>query len=221
MEYDKIEPKDNMDVERDDIIEVEEERIPKPKMVSAEVRKPKRGLFKRAVSSVAGPEGAKGVGSYIMQDIVLPALKSILADSINSGVNMVLFGDNTPTNTRHNNSFNNYNRGVSTNKTNYNTRYRAPAPQVVSRQPRQRPTRYVQDYIITDRQEAAEVLNELTHTADSFDDVSVADYYDLVGVDTTFTDHNYGWTIDSILTATIRSTREGYIIKFPPLELLK
>jgi hypothetical protein len=54
-----------------------------------------------------------------------------------------------------------------------------------------------------------------------YDRVSIADYYDLIGVDAQHTDHNYGWTIDSITRAMIVPVRGGgYIIKFPPTEVI-
>ena len=43
---------------------------------------------------------------------------------------------------------------------------------------------------------------------------SVADWYDLVGADSDYTDNNYGWT--DIQSATIVRTRNGdYMIKMP------
>jgi hypothetical protein len=43
--------------------------------------------------------------------------------------------------------------------------------------------------------------------------VSVADFYDLVGVDGTYTDNKYGWT--NIRNAYVNRVRDGYVIKLP------
>ena len=43
--------------------------------------------------------------------------------------------------------------------------------------------------------------------------LSVADYYDLVGVECNYTDNNYGW--DDIRSAHIQAVSNGYIIVLP------
>ena len=43
--------------------------------------------------------------------------------------------------------------------------------------------------------------------------VTVADFYDLVGVTCDYTDNNYGWT--SLRSAEVVRVRDGYIIKLP------
>ena len=43
--------------------------------------------------------------------------------------------------------------------------------------------------------------------------VSVADFYDLVGVSGNYTDNKYGWT--DIRNASVIHVRDGYMIKLP------
>ena len=43
--------------------------------------------------------------------------------------------------------------------------------------------------------------------------VSVADFYDLVGVSGNYTDNKYGWT--DIRNASVIRVRDGYMIKLP------
>ena len=43
--------------------------------------------------------------------------------------------------------------------------------------------------------------------------VSVADLYELVGVDGEYTDNDYGWT--NIRNADVVRTRDGYLLSLP------
>ena len=58
------------------------------------------------------------------------------------------------------------------------------------------------------------VLAAMDEIVASYRIVSVADYFDLVGVDGPWTGNNYGWT-DNIRNARVINTRDGYTIKFP------
>jgi hypothetical protein len=78
----------------------------------------------------------------------------------------------------------------------------------------------VDEYIIEERYDAARVLTTLTENAEVYGSVSVADYYDLIGVATRYTDNTYGWTMESITQASIVPIRGGYVIKFPPVEVI-
>ena len=48
--------------------------------------------------------------------------------------------------------------------------------------------------------------------------VSVADFYDLVGVTGDYTDNKYGWT--DLRNANVIRVRDGYMIKLPRALLL-
>ena len=53
-------------------------------------------------------------------------------------------------------------------------------------------------------------MNELI---DTYDVVSVADLYDLVGKSCNYTDNKYGWT--NIRNAEPIRVRDGYLLKMP------
>ena len=48
---------------------------------------------------------------------------------------------------------------------------------------------------------------------DTYQVVSVADLYDLVGIRGNFTDNKYGWT--NIRNASVEHVRDGYMLKLP------
>ena len=223
--YNEIEVKDNMKVESGNE-EVTVERKEMTKIVNVEPKKVKRGLVGRLVVGLVGPDGLPGIGSYVNDEIIKPAIKNIIVDAVTSGINMIMYGE---TRNRHS-SGGSYPRGYQPPyrpSTNYSNNYRNSQPHTPSRQETQRSesrvgrTRQgVEEYIIQDRYDAANVLTQLTEAADMYDTVSVADYYDLIGVSTEYTDNQYGWTIDSITRASVVPVRGGFVIKFPPVEVI-
>lgn len=215
--YNEIEAKDNMQVGVDDNEEVVEHQEKKEvkRIVTVEPKKVKRNLLSRLVTGIMGPEGLPGIGAYVNDEIIKPAIKNIIVDAVTSGINMVMYGEKNPNRGRGGYS----NREPYRPATNYSNRYGNSRPELEER--KARPARYgVYDYKIDDRYEAANVLTSLTEYADRYDKVSIADYYEAIGVNSEYTDHNYGWTIDSITRASIIPVQGGYIIKFPPVEVI-
>ena len=216
--YNEIEVNKNIKVVHEEVeVDGAPEKKDIKKVVTVEPKKVKKGLLNRLVKGIVGPEGLPGIGAYVNDEIVKPAIKNIIVDAVTSGINMVMYGDSKPT---RGGGYNHYARtSHHTSRTNYTSRYTSQQPEPSER--RARPSRYgVEEYIIEDRYDASHVLTSLTENADMYDNVSIADYYDLIGVPSQYTDNQYGWTIDTISRATIVPVRGGYVIKFPPVEVI-
>ena len=219
--YNEIEVQDNMQVKNEENVEAApKERKELSKVISAEPKKVEKTLLGRLITGVAGPDGLPGIGAYVNEEIIKPAIKNIIVDAVTSGINMVMYGERggTPRGGRpmHHGGQTPHNYRPSTS---YNTNYRQAEPQAERLAPRTSRS-LVEEYVIADRVDAAHVLASLTEHADMYDSVSVADYYDLIGVPTNYTDNNHGWTIDTVTRATIIPVRGGYVIKFPPTEVI-
>lgn len=221
--YNQIEVKDNMKIEetsKEVEAPVEKKEI-KP-VVSAQPTKVKRGLFNRLISGVAGPEGVAGIGSYVNNEIIMPAIKNIIVDAVTSGINMIMYGEKGGPNRGYRPPYSGH--GGHRSHVNYSANYKSNSVDPVQQERVVRPNsrNSIPDYKIIDRHEAAEVLIALTESADMYGHVSVADYYDYIGVPSQYTDNNYGWTHDAIMNATIVPVRGGggYVIKFPPVEVI-
>lgn len=222
--YNEIEPTKKVVVEDKEVQEVSEKK-PLEKVVSVQPQKVKRGLLSRLVSAVIGPEGASGIGEYVNDEIIKPAIKNLIVESVTSGINMIVHGDRGGRG-GYRGGGNSSRYGYGNQRTDYNQRY---APRYNDPEPRERErerdvrsnSRHrVEEYVIRDRNEAADVLVQLTENAEVYGHVSVADYYDLISVTSVYTDNNYGWTWENITRATLIPVRGGYVIKFPPLEVL-
>lgn len=218
--YNEIEAKDNMKVVVDsngeEVLEVQEKKEAVKRIVAVEPKKVKRNLLSRLVTGIMGPEGLPGIGAYVNDEIIKPAVKNIIYDAITSGLGRALNMDHRA----YRGGGQSRSREPYRPQRNYSNEYQGSKlePQ---QERRARPAKYgVDEYILEDRREAANVLVSLTEYADRYNKVSIADYYEAIGVNSEYTDHNYGWTIDSITHATIMPVRGGYIIKFPQVEVI-
>ena len=235
--YNEVEAKDNMKLKKDkedDIPLKDEEPKKLTKVVKGEAKVAKKGLAKRFVQGVTGPDGFSGIGEYVRDEVVVPAIKNIILDTISSSVGMVqdsimssinykLFGEKGPG--IRGSSYGRRNVGPAVGRStqrprvDYSTRAtsygRVERPSEPRRVAVDKPLG-LEDYILADRDDAAHVLSMLFEHADVYNSVSVADYYDLIGVTAEYTDNNYGWTLDEIHKAVTRPESGGYVILFPP-----
>lgn len=177
--------------QNDDIPEKKVEKV-----VSGSVKsKKKNGLQK--ITNVFVPEDVDDVKSYIFEDIVVPAVKDIILDAVRAflGVNGTSRG-----------------RSSTSSKVSYRKYYddrdrRDSAPA------RTRTGYDYDDIILETRGEAEDVLERMEELIDMYQLVSVADFYDLVGVSGNYTDNKYGWT--NVRNASVVRVRDGYMIKLP------
>lgn len=173
-------------------------------VVKGKVKIAKPSFFKKIFSSVVTGNEERDVKDYIIYDVVLPAFKSMIADSIKTGIDMLLYGERrNPAVTR--NGMRSY--------VSYNSYYTGNDQTTVQNRGPQ-PNKYNFDEIIfSSRGEAEEVLTRLSETVDEYHLASVADLYDLCGIHTQFTDNKWGWT--SLKEAYTERVRDGYIIHLP------
>ena len=183
---------------KEEAAKAQEKRV--GKVVSSPVKQRKKSEF-RKLTDIFIAEDITSVKSYILTDVIVPAIK----DAIEDIVHMLLRGGND-------------NRG----------RKRVPASKVSYRsyyeQERDRDRRSYSDlragnvydyddYIIETRGEAEDVLSRMDDLIATYGVVSVGDFYDLLGVPGNYTDNKYGWT--NIRNAQVIRVKEGYTIKFP------
>lgn len=180
------------------------ERPKLDKVVTGNVKvKKKNELSKFADVFIA--EDAANVKSYILMDVLVPAIKKAVSDIIVNGIDMLLYGETGHSRKKSGTSGNvSYTRFYDERKDDgrrmNNTRSRSG---------------YSYDSItLESRAEAEEVLLRMEEIIDMYGTVRVADFYDLVGVTGDYTDNKYGWT--NIRSAEVTRTRDGeYAIRLP------
>lgn len=162
------------------------------------VTKEKNDIQKVASMFIA--EDLKTVRDHILKDVAVPKLQDFFADLMIATINMIFHGDDRPRS-----SYNNY---AQPSRVSYN-RY---ANQSNQQRPVAAQINY-QDVIFSSRGDAEEVLNQMVDAVASYGTVSVADFYDLVGMTANYTDNKYGWY--DIRNAYVQPVSGGYIIKLP------
>lgn len=164
------------------------------KVVTGKVKVKKKGEL-RKLADVFVPEDINDVKSYIMSEVVVPAIKKTISEIVES----ILYPGGKR---KHGGSKISYARY-------YEERDR-------DRRPARTSGGYDFDNLILDsRGEAEEVLNKMDELLDVYGVVSVGDLYDLAGISnqSNYTDNRYGWT--NLRTASVVRVRDGYMIKLP------
>lgn len=170
------------------------------KVVRGKVKtKPKSGMSK--ITDIFISEDASNVKSYIMMDVLVPAVKKAISDIVRDGIDMILYGES---------------RGRKSSTTSSYVSYRDYSrsdDRDRFRDSRTRSGYNHDDIILETRGEAEEVLTRMDELIDTYGVVSVADLYDLIGKSCEYTDNKYGWT--NIRNAEPIRVRDGYMLKLP------
>lgn len=169
------------------------------KVVSGKVIMKKKSLWKR-LGELFIAEDISDVKSYIFMDVVIPAIKNAIVDTIQNGTDML---------------FNGRIRGPKPGSGGYGSYYKsvgyAPGPTKVSRP---RPRSSYQELIFETRAEAEDVLDSMIDLMQRYHQVTVADLFDAAGVSGNgYTDNSYGWT--DLSSAAIVKDRRGYLLSLP------
>lgn len=173
------------------------------KVVSGTVKiKKKKGVSKFKEAFIA--DSAKDVGSHAFLDVLVPAMKKAFSDIVKDGIDMILYGE-----TRGRRS------GTSASYVSYRSYSDRDRDRRDDRKYSSSAAFNLDDIILDSRQDADDVLSAMDDMIDTYDSVSVADLYDLIGIDVTgrYTYNDYGWT--SLRNAEVVPVRDGYWIKFP------
>lgn len=170
------------------------------KVVHGRVRtKPKSGVSK--ITDFFISEDAANVKSYIVMDVLVPAVKKAISDIVRDGIDMILYGESRGRKSSLASgyvSYRDYSRSDDRDR---------------FRDSRSRSSYAHDDIILDSRGEAEEVLTRMDELIDTYGNVSVADLYDLVGKSSEYTDNKYGWT--NIRNAEPIRVRDGYMLKLP------
>lgn len=208
-EYNKVKQEPNRPEEKEEskqqpVVESKQHKI------IAQARPVRKNLFTRVGHAIFGPEGLKGVGKYVGTEIVAPAIKGVIVDSVVASINTIIYGSDAPrtrsSTPRSYGGYTNYNRQYSGAPSTRNGNQYSRTVMAANR---------IQEYELPDRQQANDVLTSLREIADKYSAVSVADYYESIGVPVEYTDNNYGWELRDLDTARVRSTPHGFIIELP------
>lgn len=176
------------------------------KVVQGTVKTRKKSEVSKLKDSLIA-EDAATIKTYLITDVLLPALKNTIEDVVTNGIRMLLRGDTAARKSSGGANKINYNRLYDRRDDRPSTNYRS---------------RNVYDYddiILETRGEAEAVIDRLCEAIDTYGQASVGDLNDLVGRTGNYTDNDYGWT--NLRNARAVRTRDGYVLDLPRAYSLK
>lgn len=151
---------------------------------------------------------------YVVSEILVPYAKKIVKEILDSTLDSVFYGNNTPRSrdsAGNRAAYPNYN-----SYTSYSYRYGLNNNDTYAQNDRRaymRPYADLGQIIMRDRQDAVNCLDCMQDTINNYGTVTVADVYDYIGVQSRYTDRDYGWT--QLNTARIEGTRDGFALVLP------
>ena len=190
------------------------------KVVTSDVIKKPRTLGRRFKDIFLGGNGRDAL-RYVTADVLLPALRDLSVDLVTRGMERVVYGESSPRRRPPYEGRVQYNRYGNSNP--IDRRYVGPRSEM-ARLPDQNPTwrqtnkQRLGDVVIFSREEAETVVSTLIDIVDQYDVASIADYYELLGLESTAIDNKWGWSY--LNNVQIRQVRQGYVIDLPPAEEL-
>lgn len=147
-------------------------------------------------------EDVDNVKTYILMDVIIPAVKKAVVDVVSDGISMLMYGESGASRSK---------GGTMASKISYQKYYdnRRETPK-----PHANTSLDYEDIVFDTRGAAESVLARMDEIISQYDLVSVGDLYDLAGQSTdNYMINRYGWT--NIRSAQVVRIRDGYIIKLP------
>lgn len=183
--------------------QAQEKKVNKP-VVQGTVKTRKRSGA-RKFADVFISEDIESVKSYIMSDVLIPAIKKTILDVVDT----ILYPGSDRRDRKKTNASNISYARCYDNRDDYRRAYDSHQARVGYS---------YDDIVLASRGDAEEVLSRMDELLDSYPTVSVADLYDLIGKTGNYTDNKYGWT--NLSSASVVRVRDGYMLKLPKATML-
>lgn len=195
MDFEDLKP--NSHTYKENQAKPEEKKIEKVVEGKAKIKKNEVRKF----ADVFISEDIKNVKSYVLMDILVPAIKNAIIDVVTDGVNMIFKGDTGRSS-----------KARSSTYVSYRDYSRRDDRRAIGSE-RERSRFDYDDIVFESRAEAERVREKMEGVIDQYGVVTVNDLFDMADLTAPYTSNKYGWT--SIRNSEIVRTREGYVIKLP------
>lgn len=184
-----------------------EERKPLTPIVTGKVVKKEKSWGRKFVEVFVGDDSTT-VRDYILYDIIVPAVKNTLTEAVTGGLEILLFGEQRGKGGRTIRDRDRSYVSYSSSYDNVNNRHER------GRGDRSARARHdFDDIVFESRKEAEDVLTHLSDLAMDYGFAKVADFYELSGLESEYTDNQYGWS--TLRDAHTERVRGGYAIRLP------
>ena len=184
----------------------ESERPQLERVVVGKVSQKKKTPGQRFSETFLNNGDVKSIGSTILLDVIVPAFKEMLFNSIRDGFSMLLWGDTraSKSTTRNGSIIRDY-----TSYSNYSYSSRPRQESIVSDE-----SPKYNNLIFERRADAEDVVYHLRDSLNRYDSVTIMNLYELVGIGTNPQHNKWGWT--DLTNIRIRHVRDGFLLELPP-----
>lgn len=156
-----------------------------------------------------------GIGSYVLNDILIPAARDTAQDAGEAAVRRAF----NPNEEQHHRKGRNQSPYGGSPYFNYGKAgQRATVDNARSLSRSARAQHKFEEIIFDQRVEAEHVLDQLIEQIAEYDAVAIRDLYTLAGISSDYTDEKYGWT--DLRSASVHRVKGGYLINLPRPEVL-
>jgi hypothetical protein len=172
----------------------------------AKIRKKSPGS--KILKSFLGDVEMDAIRDYLFHDVIVPSVKSVVTEFVNSALEMTLYGE-----TRGRRSSSGFiQREGNRSYIEYGGMFSNSASPERRKSPR-RSTFDLDSLIFASRPDAENVLAELVSSLRTYESVSVGTLYELCALESS---HNYyGWGWYDLRDASVLRIRQGYILDLP------
>ena len=177
-------------------------------VVTGEVVRKRKSKIQNVAETFFGGD-LKDVASYVVVDVMIPAAKDMLYDTVSQGFSRLLFGEvrkKTASTNREYTSYGSMSRDRSLRRVDQSRRDRISSNDF-------------DDITFRDRRDAEAVMDTLMDTIDHYGQCSVADLLKAAGMSPKYTDYDSGW--HDLSRASISRYRDGYVLNMPRTEDLR
>lgn len=169
----------------------------------------KKKSFTRSIAEALVGDTTENVSGYILHDVLIPAAKNTIQEMVQSGIEMLLFGERRSKSR---------DRDRGSTKISYGSYYRDREDSRRERpRARSRDKFDLSEIYFRDGRDADDVLRNLCDALEEYEQVTVADYFDFAGIEgASWAHQKYGWDDNNDLRdARCTHTRNGWQILLP------
>ena len=176
------------------------------KVISGTAKVKKKSELRTFVDNFIADD-ISSVKDYWIKDVLVPNIVDTIEDIVVGGIRTLLRGDSGRRTSRNSSSYG------SPSYVNY-SRFSDRRDDRRNNDNQTRRGYGYDDVVVNSRADAEAVIEQMDGIIETYDMVSVADLYDLVGMTSNYTDNNYGWK--NIRNAEpVRLRDGGWMIKMP------
>lgn len=182
--------------------------VPEQTIQSGGARLKKKSEGSKILNALFGNDDAKSVGSYILYDVLIPAAKDMIFDSVMGGLSMRLFGTDRGYSRMPRRTMTNY-QGISQKTRAINNPSR---PTHRARSVRSKI--YNDDIEFDNKAEAYQALDILLSEIEKNGYATIATLYQYCQIPSDYVDNNIGWT--DLSDVRIRTVGSKAVMILPP-----